>query len=126
MTCLLTTGDIVMLHSMVHAVTCNVPSGCACVSIVSSMLDHAGFRAAASQPDVAAAAAAVVAGPSLQQSASDAAVPMHQASASNQSADSGSDSASPQEAMDLQQALKIVSKHYVARNSFSPLCLLVW
>ena len=82
---------------------------------------HAGFRAAVSRPNVAvpAAAAAVMAVPSLQQSASHAAVPMHQASASNQSSDSGSDSApgSPQEAMDLQQALKIVSKHYVARNS---------
>lgn len=83
---------------------------------------HAGFRAAASQPDIAvpaAAAAAAMAGASFQQSTSDAAVPMHQASASNQASDSGSDSASPQEAMDLQQALKIVSQHYVARNSSS-------
>lgn len=69
----------------------------------------------------AAGSAHVVAGPSCQESAADTAQVAQQAEAGSQSAESGSNGGIPQEAMDLQQALKIVSKHYVARNSSRPL-----
>ena len=46
---------------------------------------------------------------------------MHHGQDGDPSSDSSRDANPPQEAMDLEQALKIVSNHYVARNSTPPL-----